>query len=97
MLVAMLGINNYGNREIAKVRDDREKTSGLFWEIYRLQLLIVGSATIGYIFYTVFLCKEYRNIAAIQGLYLISVFFDINWFYFGLEKFKLTITRNCII
>ena len=97
MLAAMLGINNYGNREIAKVRDDREKTSGLFWEIYRLQLLIVGCATIGYIFYTVFLCKEYRNIAAIQGLYLISVFFDINWFYFGLEKFKLTITRNCII
>lgn len=97
MLAAMLGINNYGNREIAKVRDDRGKTSGLFWEIYRLQLLIVGSATIGYIFYTVFLCKEYRNIAAIQGLFLISVFFDINWFYFGLEKFKLTITRNCII
>ena len=50
MLAAMLGINNYGNREIAKVRDDREKTSGLFWEIYRLQLLIVGCATIVYCF-----------------------------------------------
>ena len=97
MLAAMLGINNYGNREIAKVRDDREKTSDLFWEIYRLQLFIVGSATVGYLFYTVFLCREYKNIATIQGLYLISVFFDINWFYFGLEKFKLTITRNCII
>lgn len=97
MLAAMLGINNYGNREIAKVRDDREKTSGLFWEIYRLQLLLVGIATVVYFFYTVFLCKEYKFIAAMQGLYLISVFFDINWFYFGLEKFKLTITRNCII
>ena len=97
MLTAMLGINNYGNREIAKVRDDREKTSGLFWEIYRLQLLIVGIATIGYLFYIVFLCKKYKVIAVIQGLYLLSVCFDINWFYFGLEKFKLTITRNCII
>ena len=94
MLAAMLGINNYGNREIARVRGNREKTSGLFWEIYRLQLLIVGSATIGYLFYTVFLCKEYKNIAAIQGLYLISVFFDINWFYFGLEKFKLPMPKQ---
>ena len=74
MLAAMLGINNYGNREIAKVRDDREKTSGLFWEIYRLQLFIVGSATVGYLFYTVFLCREYKNIATIQGLYLIGFF-----------------------
>lgn len=97
MLVAMLGINNYGNREIAKVRDDRDKISSLFWEIYRLQLLIVGIAIIAYILYIVFLCKNYKGIAIIQGLYLLSVCFDINWFYFGLEKFKLTITRNCII
>lgn len=97
MLVAMLGINNYGNREIAKARDNKEKTSSLFWEIYRLQLLIVGIVAVGYLFYIAFLCEEYKNIAAAQGLYLLSVCFDINWFYFGLEKFKLTITRNCII
>jgi len=28
---------------------------------------------------------------------MISVFFDINWFFFGLEKFKITINRNIII
>ena len=27
MLLTMLGINNYGNRTIAKVRDDKEKLS----------------------------------------------------------------------
>ncbi len=97
MLVAMLGINNYGNREIAKVRDDRNKTSNLFWEIYEFQLLMVGIATTGYVVYLCFFCKAYKDIAIIQGLYLLSACFDINWFYFGLEKFKLTITRNCII
>ena len=26
-----------------------------------------------------------------------SAAFDINWFFFGLEKFKLTVTRNMVI
>lgn len=97
MLVGMLGINNYGNREIAKVRDNREELSRVFWSIYRLQLMVVGIAIVGYLSYLFLWCKAYKEIAAIQFLYLVSVCFDINWFYFGLEKFKLTITRNCII
>lgn len=97
MLVAMLGINNYGNREIAKVRDNRAKTSNKFWEIYKLQLSIVAITILGYVIYLFFFCKKYENIAIMQGVFLLSVCFDINWFYFGLEKFKLTITRNCII
>lgn len=97
MLVGMLGINNYGNREIAKVRDNREELSRVFWSIYRLQLMIVGVVIVGYLSYLFLCCKAYKEIAAIQFLYLVSVCFDINWFYFGLEKFKLTITRNCII
>lgn len=97
MLVGMLGINNYGNREIAKVRDNREELSRVFWSIYWFQLMVVGVVIIGYLSYLFFWCKTYKEIAVIQFLYLISVCFDINWFYFGLEKFKLTITRNCII
>ena len=97
MLVGMLGINNYGNREIAKVRDNREELSRVFWSIYRLQLMVAGVVIVGYLSYLFFWCKAYKEIAAIQFLYLVSVCFDINWFYFGLEKFKLTITRNCII
>ena len=97
MLVGMLGINNYGNREIAKVRDNREELSRVFWSIYRLQLMVVGVVIAGYLSYLFLWCKAYKEIAAIQFLYLVSVCFDINWFYFGLERFKLTITRNCII
>lgn len=32
MLVAMLGINNYGNRSVAKVRDDKEALSKEFFQ-----------------------------------------------------------------
>ena len=97
MLAGMLGINNYGNREIAKVRDNKKELSFVFWSIYRLQLMLVGIAIIGYLSYLLLWCKTYKGIAIIQGIYLLSVCFDVNWFYFGLEKFRLTITRNCII
>ena len=33
----------------------------------------------------------------IQSIYLLSVLLDINWFFFGIEKFKITISRNIII
>ena len=33
MLIGMLGINNYGNRSIAAVRDDKDKLAKTFWSI----------------------------------------------------------------
>ncbi len=97
MLVAMLGINNYGNRSVAKVRDDKEALSKEFFSIYNLQLIISCTVLFVYILYLIFICKEYKWIATIQTIQMISVLFDINWFYFGLEKFKITITRNFMI
>lgn len=97
MLVGMLGINNYGNRSIARVRDDREQLSKTFFTIYGLQVLITLFTIIAYIFYLIFFCNKYIDIATIQVIQLISVLFDVNWFFFGLEKFKLTITRNFLI
>lgn len=44
-----------------------------------------------------FVKPEYKVYFALQFLYVISGVFDINWFYFGIEKFKLTVTRNTII
>lgn len=93
----MLGLNNYGNREIAKVRDDREKTSVCFSSIYSLQIIVNIIAILSYIGYIYLFDTQYECIAKLQIVYLISVIFDVNWFYFGLEKFKMTITRNLII
>lgn len=97
MLLGMLGINNYGNREIARVRDDKQACSFIFFSIYKLQLLTVGLASIGYVIYIQCIVSEYEKLFLLQAIYLFSAFLDVNWFYFGLEKFKLTITRNCII
>ena len=97
MIIAMLGLNNYGNRTIAKIRDDKDQLSKEFWSIYIFQLLLSIVMSISYFIYVYFINSEFKLIATIQILYVLSSAFDINWFFFGIEKFKLTITRNTII
>ena len=97
MLAIMLGINNYGAREIAKFQKDQDKRSYKFWSIYGLQLI---NSLIMIVIFMIFVCctkYQYKNILIIQFIYLISTMLDINWFYFGMEKFKITISRNIII
>lgn len=97
MIFAMLGLNNYGNRTIAKCRDDKKILSKTFKEVYIMQLITSVSMVILYILYVIIFDNKYTTIAFIQSMYVISCAFDINWFFFGIEKFKLTVTRNTII
>ena len=96
MLVALLGMQYYGNRSVAKVRDDRKKLSKTLWEIYRLQLFVTIIVILIYIAF-IFMNNNYRLYYFIEILYVISVGFDINWLYSGLEKFKFTVTRSAIV
>lgn len=96
VLFAGLGVKNYGNRTIAIVRDDQNKLNRTFSSIYAVMVIIAIIVSIIYIGYIVFLCK-YKIIASIQFLYVLSCILDINWFYFGIEKFKITVARNTII
>lgn len=97
MLVCMLGINNYGSREIAKVSKDKEKISQKFWSIYIIQLTMGVAMLLIYYLLIIFVWNDNKIIFAIQGLFIISSILDINWLFFGLEKFKITISRNIII
>ena len=97
MILAMLGLNNYGNRTIAKARNDKNKLSKQFCSIYAFQLITSITMIIMYFLYIVIFDNKYRMIAFIQAMYVVSSVFDINWFFFGIEKFKLTITRNTLI
>lgn len=97
MLFALLGLNNYGNRSIAAVRDDKVKLSETFFNIYGLQVLTSGIMILLYLGYITCFLSDYRLIAYIQLIFIISTMLDINWFFFGLEQFKLTVIRNTIV
>lgn len=97
MLLVLLGVNNYGNRSIAKVRNNKDRLSKTFWSIYLFQLLMGIIMLFFYIMYVLLINNNYTSIAWIETLFIISAMIDINWFYFGLEEFKITITRNMCI
>lgn len=97
MLIAMLGVKNHGNRSIAAVRDDPETMSRTFWEIYGLQLLCSMLALGGYFVFTALCEQENQVIFLIQSIFVLTGLLDISWLFFGLEQFKLTVTRNIII
>lgn len=97
-LVGMLGITNYGNRTIAAVQDNRRERSKAFWNIWSLQITITSLMIILYLVYLVFFCpREYKLVSWVQIITILCSIVDINWFFFGMEKFKLTVTRNVII
>ena len=97
IIFSMLGVNNYGNRMIAKNRDDKEKMSKIFKEIHGLQVIVSSIMLVVYFLYLYFFEQKYPMISLIQSLYILSCMFDINWFFFGIEKFKLTVGRNLLI
>ena len=97
VLFGQLGLNVYGNRSIAIVRDDKEKLSKTFSSIFIVQLFISIVSCICYLLFIIFSSSEYRLIFVIQFVFVLSCVFDINWFFFGIEKFKLTVVRNTII
>ena len=96
VLFSMLGLKNYGNRSIAKVRDNKVQMNMTFSGILFLHFIVSFICCILYGGYILIL-RENRLYALIQLGYVLSGLLDISWFYFGIEKFKLTVARNMLI
>lgn len=97
VLFGQLGLSVYGNRTIAYARDNKEKLNKTFCSLYYMQLIISIMSISIYVIYVAVFAKRYNLFFWIQLVYVVSTLFDINWFYFGIEKFKLTVTRNTIV
>ncbi|MBQ3475977.1 flippase [Candidatus Saccharibacteria bacterium] len=95
-LLCGFGITKYGQREIAYVQSDRKKRSEIFWELCLIKLIAVLLFSIVFI---IFFCtdKDYGLYYKILLLEIVAVFFDITWFFQGLEDFKKVVVRNIIV
>lgn len=93
----LLGLNQYGNREVAKARGDRRALSKTFWSIY------LGQASIGTVVSTIYLIYAFaqsdamRIYALIWFLWLFAEIADISWLLYGLEEFRIITIRNVVI
>lgn len=97
IMFVTLGLNNYGNREIAKCRDKRLELNTTFSEIYCMQICCGIFVLVVYFIYIVFLAKQYFFIFLIQTIYIFSSIIDINWAMYGMEEFKFTAIRNSVL
>ena len=97
VLFIMLGITNYGNRCIASSSNSEERNK-YFNEIYSFQLTWGALISLLYIIFII-LQKSEINIYLyiVQFLYVISAMFDVSWYFFGKEQFKISVTRNIVI
>lgn len=97
LMFASLGIPLYGIREVAKVRDNKEKLEKSTSEIFVLNL-ITTIVVITFYFgalYLGYLGKE-RYLLEIMSLNIFLTFLGVEWFYQGIEEYKYITIRSTI-
>lgn len=98
VILAALGIESYGNRSIAKAKNKSQaELNKTFTGIFKMHFIVSLCSLFFYLMYSIFIAKEYRTILLLQSFLIIGALFDINWFFFGMEEFKLTVSRNVIV
>ena len=94
VLLANLGISIYGQREIASHKDDKEVLAHKFWSIYYVHFVLSIVAIGTYIIF-MFISKQVSIYVFIIP-YVVSALFDVTWFFYGLENFKLVTLINSL-
>jgi len=85
----------YGIREIAKYRDDKEKESQIFSELFFIKLYATIISLLGYTVLLIFFVpKESLLIYIILGMLLFFNIFNLDWYYSGIEEYKFISLRN---
>lgn len=78
MLFGALGMQMYANRQVAYVRDNKEKLSKTFWSLYITQLITTSISLIAYLIFVLFV-KDNKAIYLVQGISVAATMIDISW------------------
>lgn len=96
VILAILGIDLYGQKQIASTRNDKYKMSVVFWEI---QIMKTATTVFSFLILVIFLkiYPVYSYYMFLQSLAIVSVWLDISWLFMGIENFRITVLRNTIV
>ena len=94
ILLATLGVANYGTKVISGHRKEIEKN---FWGIYSLQLGATVLSLSLYVLLCLTLPFMQNPVAYILGLSLVSKGLDISWLFQGVEDFRKITVRNITV
>lgn len=96
VILAPLGITNYGIREIARTRNDKEQKNKIFSELFLLNAIsTLCFAGIYYILiFSIHGFEREQGLYVITGLMVLCNFMNVDWYYKGMEEFQYIATRN---
>ena len=94
-ILATLGCDIYGRREISYLKEQKKERTIKFWSI---ELIKIISTLIVLIIYVIFsLNNDNRTLLLILIFHLINVPLNIGWFYQGIEQFKSITIRGIFL
>ena len=96
-LIGMLGLNDYGVRTIAQVRDDREELDRTFSGIWQMQLMVAGITLLFWLGYVFFIAGEEKVLAFHLTMMSVSCLCSFDWCLMGLDIFRPIALRNTFV
>ena len=98
ILIAMLGVNNYGIREGAKIRDSKEQLTKFFAELLSLNLFstIIAYCLFFVALFTIPELKDYKELLLIFSTTILGTALGVEWFYGAIEEYGYIAIRSFI-
>ena len=93
--IGLLGFYNYGDRQVAYTRDNKEELSATFSELMSIRMILCIISTITYIIWAI--NSEYTGYFFVYYPWLLTGFLDISWFFAGVEDMGPMVFKNFMI
>lgn len=97
VLVGMLGLESYGVRAIARVKEDPDALCRTFSEIWRMQLTVSFGALLCWLVYVFCFAGQEQTIALHLTMMSVSCLVNLDWCLMGLDQFKPIALKNTFI
>lgn len=99
VMIAALGIPNYGVKAIAQCNNNKSDRSSTVFELFAINSVSTTICIIAYyIVVNIFPYFSYRaEIFNVFGFLLILNYFNFDWFYQGVEEYSYIATRSIVI
>ena len=97
VLIGMLGLNDYGVRAIARVREDRQELDRTFSSIWQMQLIVAGITLLFWFGYVFLVAGEEKLIAFHLTMMSVSCLCSFDWCLMGLDLFRPVALRNTFV
>lgn len=96
VMFEQFGLDLYGRKEIACVKDDLEKRTLLIVQLFVLRVILFSIALIAYIIFI----ANFKTTGFLPWIYggsLFATLFDITWVFQGIGEYRIITERNIVV